>query len=158
MYHPNIGLVSRGTQLTEELIDAFGTEIKYHYKSMLDKQDRDAVELLIDTADQYLTHGWDNGQGEELLEQLMDALNNMAPPYCYFGPHEGDLSDYGFWPNMDMLQRAVADGEVATVNDPSDLDEVERHTEAVFCNDHGNVSLYCRDSTDDEWELVWSCV
>lgn len=33
----------------------------------------------------------------ELAEDLMDFLNRIAPSGWYFGSHEGDGSDYGFW-------------------------------------------------------------
>ena len=42
-------------------------------------------------------------QGDEpeaatwLLEDLFNALDDLAPTGCHFGAHEGDGSDFGFW-------------------------------------------------------------
>lgn len=30
-------------------------------------------------------------------DDIFPALNALAPDGCYFGPHEGNSSDYGFW-------------------------------------------------------------
>ena len=37
----------------------------------------------------------------DLFDDLVDALDEMAPEGAYFGAHEGDSSDLGFWPNED---------------------------------------------------------
>tara|TARA_R110000751_G_scaffold28003_3_gene73460 strand:+ start:996 stop:1316 length:321 start_codon:yes stop_codon:yes gene_type:complete len=41
---------------------------------------------------------WRSDDADELLVDLFDALDGVAPEGTYFGAHEGDGSDYGFWP------------------------------------------------------------
>jgi hypothetical protein len=33
-----------------------------------------------------------------VVDALIKALDNYAPDGCYFGAHEGDGADFGFWP------------------------------------------------------------
>ncbi len=40
---------------------------------------------------------FDDDVASELIEELFDALNEVAPEGCYFGAHPGDGSDFGFW-------------------------------------------------------------
>lgn len=37
-----------------------------------------------------------------LMEDVWDALMEIAPDGCYFGAHPGDGSDYGFWKEEDI--------------------------------------------------------
>lgn len=40
---------------------------------------------------------WDTMEAIDFLNELYDLLNEHAPDGCYFGAHEGDGSDFGFW-------------------------------------------------------------
>jgi len=40
---------------------------------------------------------WASDDAGYLRESLFDQLNEAAPEGYYFGAHEGDGSDYGFW-------------------------------------------------------------
>jgi hypothetical protein len=40
----------------------------------------------------------------EIIADMMDALNDLAPAGYYFGAHEGDGSDFGFWPLSEWMQ------------------------------------------------------
>jgi hypothetical protein len=42
--------------------------------------------------------GFDDDMASEIISDMMDALNELAPDGYYFGAHEGDGSDFGFWP------------------------------------------------------------
>ena len=46
-------------------------------------------------------HEWWESEDAALLvnEDLIDALNDFAPPGDYFGAHPGDGSDFGYWEN-----------------------------------------------------------
>ena len=37
----------------------------------------------------------------ELLVDIMDALDAISPEGCYFGGHEGDGADIGWWSDID---------------------------------------------------------
>jgi hypothetical protein len=41
--------------------------------------------------------GFDDDTAQEIINDMMDALNDIAPDGYYFGAHPGDGSDFGFW-------------------------------------------------------------
>ena len=41
---------------------------------------------------------FDDDMASEIISDMMAALNELAPDGFYFGAHEGDGSDFGFWP------------------------------------------------------------
>lgn len=145
-YRARIGSVSTGTHRNEDLICAFVDEIA---GSKLSKAHRKLVReanAWLDTAER------DQSEGHELVNELFCALNELAPPYTYFGSLDGDGADFGFWPSL------------STVNDDKGSDDLpfadkvpKNYTGlAIDVNDHGNVTLfrYVRGKRS----IVWDCV
>jgi hypothetical protein len=149
---PTLGTVSHATLRTEDLIDAFSDELS----AIVCAKDRTESEReLLSLASAWLGREQDDEapkqdiheeEGSQLVNDLVDALNDHAPACTYFGAHEGDGSDFGFWPSWDAID------ELPRIADPG---EAEAHLgeECVFVNDHGNVTLYNADGT-----VAWDCV
>ncbi len=125
-----VGTVSHGTLRTEDLIPVF--------LDLLREIDPDCAKMIINEYD--VKHS-----GHEMVNDLIDILNEYAPDYCYFGSHEGDGSDFGFWPDMDLIEDAIHDGELFT--------DRNKGLPAIEVNDHGNMTLI-NDYNKVEWSIV----
>jgi hypothetical protein len=135
MKTPKIGSISHGTMRPEDLVPAFRSAILY-----LDPENEFANDLPQFMA----APGYYESEASTYdLEDLTNILESLAPPYCYFGSHPGDGSDFGFWLPEDWRQQAE-DDEVPIVSDASGLPEDYVCGPWVLINDHGNVTLYSR--------------
>ncbi len=158
---PKFGTISEGTLRTRDLIEAFYGELQYLNNTValqVDKDHADAVTYYQGTEeDEY-----EETEGQEyLLEALFEALESLALPFTYFGAHQGDGADFGFWPCWDAINEGIHDGEVIV----ADLSELDEHTDstppyALLVNDHGNCTLYSRSQENGGYTChkVWSCV
>jgi hypothetical protein len=90
-----ISTISHGTMLPEDLIPAFTRELEW----LSAYQRTDEETALIAKANGI--EDFDSQYAADILEDLFNALDRHAPSHCYFGAHEGDGSDYGFWPYHD---------------------------------------------------------
>jgi len=151
MSKAEIGTLIHGTMRLGDLIPAFLDELKrLDPTSWIFGQWEHEIR---DIENEWIERDPENA--EYLLEALFDALNEHAPPYCYFGAHEGDGSDYGFWPSWDAIEDAVHDGELFKVaaGDPwSCVPEI------IEVNDHGNVTLYIWDAVGGRHVEAWGIV
>ena len=141
-----IGAVSSGTMRNHDLADAFLWELDY-----LGHQDATTLRTDWEAIDEDDTDG---GPADELVHAMFDALEECAPPYCYFGAFEGDGACYGFFPVPDVVDFAMANG-CPVVDDLAEV--LQGETEAMIINDHGNIS-YGSIGPDGEFKEVWSCV
>lgn len=150
---PSVGVISEGTLREVDLLDSFAWELKHlapsRYRGLL----RAAGRLLAVDSDDWTPEHQE--QAGEVLQELAQALNDVCQPYMYFGAHDGDGCCYGFWPDIDGLERGVREGEVLKVNDTSEVPRSYRGL-VVHVNDHGNVTLYY--SRRGERRELWSCV
>ena len=137
-----LGTVVSGTLQPFDLADAFATE------------------LACFAPDHPLVKEWDSSSYDEdaltdeqldelqfLVDDLQDALQEFAPPFCYFGAHPGDGCDFGYWFDHDSFDDARRYKEVIEV-EPDDAEVIARlvadsgASYACHVNDHGNVTLY----------------
>ena len=135
-----IGSVSSGTMRAEDLVPAF--------MSVLRELSPDHKLLTADVDDQ------DEEELDDLVVSLFDALEEFAPPYCYFGAHPGDGSDYGFWVWDDIQQQMDPDTSLIvedTAQVPADF-----VGEVLLVSDHGNMTLFNADrgALTEVWSIV----
>jgi hypothetical protein len=88
-----LGSVSTGTLLTQELLNAFEETLT------------DLGSTIFQTEPV-----WEYEEGD-LLQLYYDTLDSLCPPFVYFGLHPGDGADFGFW----------VDGEAINYYAPSSL-------------------------------------
>jgi hypothetical protein len=151
----SFGTISHGTLREVDLLETFADHLETLYSEDGIQGDE---ELLADTTQEiehYNREGRTTTLAAEIIAGLMDALNEFAPPYSYFGAHPvGDGSDFGFWPSMESLEEAVRDGEIIKVSDLSEA-PTDWHGEIMVVSDHGNVTLYAPHT---ELKEVWAIV
>ena len=156
MKHASFGSISHGTMRTEDLLDAFASELEYHVQHNAEqwcsdsgRAQRDRYLSLVGEAQEM--DDYDNEDASELVSELTDALQEFAPPYAYFGSHPGDGSDFGFW----LYESFAEDFDGLKVSDTSEV-PADYSGEVLHVNDHGNATLYAANS--GELTEVWAVV
>jgi hypothetical protein len=91
----NIGTISHGTLRIQDLLRAFASEIE--------RNDADKWRGIIcearyfaDEIDKDVSRNVDDAWN--LYDDMLILLQDYAPEDHYFGVHEGDDSDFGYWP------------------------------------------------------------
>lgn len=154
MNNPTIGTISHGTHRSEDLLEAFASELRW----IVGKEAAAAWPYLstLTGADDCMAEIQESdnepADAQEIICELIDFLSELAPPYCYFGAHPGDGSDFGFWPDFDAIE---SDG-IPRVGDASELPD-GYVGEWALANDHGNVTLYTRVTAPED-VAQWDCV
>ena len=144
MNKPQIGTISHGTLRGPDLMETFSYELKRLQDGTENRKLlTDAQSWLeeYDKASESVAFDWESleERGSDIIYNLENALNNLAPVYCYFGSIEGDGADYGFWIDRERLEEAIRFGEPWE----ADSEYVYDPQEEVFIhvNDHGNVTV-----------------
>lgn len=149
---PSFGSVSTGTLKDDDLIGSFVWELEHLYRGHRMPPE---VKGLVQAANAWLEDP-EQPDDTDLVGGLSDALNNLALSYTYFGSLEGDGADFGFWPDIEQLERAAQDGEVLKL-DAGDEPPNGYRGEVMYVNDHGNVTFGYIDGRNRFREL-WSVV
>jgi hypothetical protein len=151
-----LGSISTGTLRPEDLIPAFTYtmgELTHNPISNTSKYPNEAMAKLWDEAihligtDQWWTLDPEDSGVNGLLNDLTDALNELCPPFVYFGTLEGDGADFGFWPDIETIQEIVNIAECDASQGISCPDDGV----IVQVSDHGNVTVM-----DMERNVIWS--
>ena len=145
-----LGSISTGTLRPEDLIPAFNNALTQIH----DGHYCDIDEMMNDEAGNAAEFGKQPSNDElqrRVVDRLMDELQDACPPFVYFGTHEGDGADFGFWPDMDRLEEEMR-------STTSDFQADNCWTLAddgviVQLSDHGNVTVM-----DMERNVLWSVV
>ena len=96
-----LGSISTGTLRTDDLLRAFGNILEQLTESSF--LTRNAYRLTT------MNHA-SQQECDDVIAELEEALQELCPPFVYFGAHPGDGADFGFWPDWDALQ-GVKDNE-----------------------------------------------
>ena len=151
-----LGSISTGTLKTEDLLEAFlpylnkENEHAQEAQAVLERIATDTWPPGIDNLEQYLTEF----NTSELLDIIMDELQELCPPFVYFGTLEGDGADFGFWADFDAIDESCARKHHRCTHNP-DTGEIVLEDESVIVqvSDHGNVTVM-----DMERNVLWSVV
>ena len=134
-----LGTVIHNTLRPEHMIPAFAQELK-----RLDTDER-KVTLVANAA--ALTD-FQSEEAHEVLFDLFDALNEFAPPLCYFGGHPGNNSDFGYWP----CEHCIEQFEGFRTDDLGKI-PADYSGSVLFCND---IVLTYYNRKDNTLTEVWS--
>lgn len=172
----NIGSISHGTLRTGDLLNAFANEIEWQinrngeyfsqpehflFRDKLNNLAGEAFDMFDESGETLLPEKDESGEASEMVNELQDVLsNNFAPMYGYFGSHEGDGSDFGYWVNIDDVK-----DEVGFVSSKSqEFPDEDFRGAWLHVNERGNCVLYVREvagaGSDDNYqdEEIWSLV
>lgn len=94
-----------------------------------------------------------NADPEFCWETLMDAVNKYSPPYSYFGPHEGNASDFGVWPSDEKITETAEDKpeELKIVNQGEPITPGSKYI-AVRNQDGTYVALLDGETGEEIWQ------
>ena len=155
-----LGSISHGTLRTQDLLPVFlETFMALGGNVPADLECGSYIEYLnwpnpettaCDEDDKF----WDSEDAMWDMEALTDGLNNLCPPFVYFGTLEGDGSDFGFWPDMDSLNEELQWERDHWPDDSiPDALELEDYNVIVQVSDHGNVTVM-----DMDRNVIWAVV
>ena len=146
-----LGSISTGTLRTEDLLEAFANTLQQFNRTH---------PLLGEYLDIHANDAWDSDKAADLLnEGFFNALQEICPPFVYFGTLEGDGADFGFWPDMDSLNEALQPGRKFAEYQRADMPFPKGESilpgdgVIVHVSDHGNVTVM-----DMERNVIWSVV
>lgn len=93
-----IGSVIEGTLRTQDLLPRFLDLLRELNPELWMRWTTPGYEEYVRLPSEANDPWWDGDEATDVLSNLIEALDDLAPPRCYFGSHFGNSSDFGFWP------------------------------------------------------------
>lgn len=152
--YASLGSISEGTLRDEDLVASFSWELRHYMKRLrLTREQRKRFAALLRDCDKCDFEDHDEGSNDFIancISELQDALDELAPPYSYFGTLEGDGACFGFWPvtDHDELPRYPGITDAAASREAHDC---------YVISDHGNVTcghISARGRFVEYWNVV----
>lgn len=126
--HP--GSISHGTLRHEDLLRTFADSLRN--LAAVQPQRNETHLALARDADAMVDRlasdqPFEADEPSELISDLFDALEAYSPAGHHFGAHEGDGSDFGWWPNEEEMDGwEEREAEAASASDPEGAVWVDR--------------------------------
>ena len=95
-----LGTVIERTLRPEDIIPALASELQYLDRNKFRNFVKSWNNNVPDFSDQNDVNMWVEESYEDadwMIEDLIDALDSLAPEGVYFGTHPDDGADFGFW-------------------------------------------------------------
>jgi len=117
--------------------------------------DAEAVTLLAMTEEEIAQNDDYSQLLHELSEEAIDWLNEQETRSFLYWANEGEANAFSLWPNVDGAKEDVGFTSRREVNEDTDPEDAERpcadyRGDWLHVNDHGNCTLYVRESVDDK--------
>ena len=133
----SVGSISWGTLRRQDLIPSFMDVLLDHDLATahaLQKEYHDVFQNIDN--DEFMATSED---ATYLVEALFEALNEHAPPFHFFGAHDCDGADFGFWADTERVRESIERAEpVPNTDYRVSIDDLVLWE----VNDHGNVTGY----------------
>ena len=145
-YKARIGSISTDTLRNEDLYDAF----IYEYQRLdLDAANNFENDYALDTDEEGF---YESENCADAIMELSDRLEEYAPPYCYFGAHDGDGADFGFWPAYERIEELFR--EASPICGDSNRRVHADDGIIIECSDHGNVTIWSLEAGEELLSIV----
>jgi len=140
-----LGSVSSGTLKQPDLIAAFAAAL----------DDLEPGSALAAEAQEYNLDS-DPEEGEWLLEELFEKLDDIAPQYCYFGAHPDDGADFGFWVNWESIDADISSGELLKITTLGEIPANYNGSALLTSNGDTDATLYSVENgvASEVWSTV----
>ena len=169
------GTVIHGTMRTEDLVPTLLDTLKgidrTAWRQFLDRiysVDRELAYLICNNSELLDGHPvWNEEKfcWPDLINDLIDAISfSKDIEFGYFGPHVGDGSDLGFWPDFEALEEAVRWNDIVVISSESEMPSIPTDNEGptfVVVETKLETALYRYDwlgwNDDDSLDERWVC-